>query len=614
MAVYKNIYQWQRGATPSGWHRMLETLGEEYPFSETSGTRMKFSRLAEPGRITVVRTPDGVEIGCSDDVQAGRALGSVLADADGEETIPFKTIGLMLDCSRNAVFSLVYLKKLLRRFCLLGYNRVMLYLEDVYELPGEEYFGYKRGRYTAAELRELDVYAAGLGIEMIGCIQTLGHMSQLLRWSAYSHLRDTDSALLVGEGKTLTLIGKMIQFFSEVFASRRLHVGMDEVHDLGSGEYLNRYGYRPRYEILRDHLCQVARLCAEHGMEPMIWSDMFFRIGSDTGDYYDEASRIPANTGKNIPDNVEMVYWDYYHHDKAFYREWINRHRGINGRNPIMCSGIWSWAAPWYNSEYTERNALPAIEACRDEGIEEIFFALWNDNGAVGDFSSCLAGIVLCSEHIYHNEKPDDAVIKKRFNAICHASYEAVCLAAGINHEFSALGLFWDDPLLGIYYHNQILKSAGFWDEREVVFRNALSGLNKYSREEDAGSIFHIMLIMKFLAEKIALRRELVLPLRRETMDGQFLRHRIFIIISLLRKIKKSYRRIWHDRCKPFGLEVIQIRIAGQEERWLEMACRIDELERGLISSIPEMDKEAETPLSYLSYRFDKIATGSAII
>jgi len=70
----------------------------------------------------------------------------------------------------------------LRQRALLGYNMAMLYTEETYELPGEEYFGYLRGRYSADELKEIDRYAGSLNIEMVGCIQTLGHLGHLLKW------------------------------------------------------------------------------------------------------------------------------------------------------------------------------------------------------------------------------------------------------------------------------------------------------------------------------------------------------------------------------------------------------------------------------------------------
>ena len=69
-----------------------------------------------------------------------RGVGTLLAGlAPGKaalrETTSFTTLGIMLDCSRNAVMKVDHLKVWLRRLALLGYNQVMLYTEDTYELP-----------------------------------------------------------------------------------------------------------------------------------------------------------------------------------------------------------------------------------------------------------------------------------------------------------------------------------------------------------------------------------------------------------------------------------------------------------------------------------------------
>jgi len=86
----------------------------------------------------------------------------------------------------------------------------MLYTEDTYEVPGEPLFGYFRGRYSAAELGEIDRYAARFGMEVIPCIQTLGHLGQLLRWPAYAGLRDTAEVLLAENDATYKLVEKML--------------------------------------------------------------------------------------------------------------------------------------------------------------------------------------------------------------------------------------------------------------------------------------------------------------------------------------------------------------------------------------------------------------------
>src|SRR5690606_20151108 len=78
------------------------------------------------------------------------------------ENTHFRTIGPMFDLSRNTVMNMESFKAMLRKLAMMGFNTAMLYMEDTYEIKGEPYFGYMRGRYSEEELRELDSYAADL--------------------------------------------------------------------------------------------------------------------------------------------------------------------------------------------------------------------------------------------------------------------------------------------------------------------------------------------------------------------------------------------------------------------------------------------------------------------
>ena len=106
--------------------------------------------------------------------------------------------GVMLDCSRNAVRNLTHLKEFIGYIALEGYNQLQLYTEDTYEIQGEPYFGYLRGRYTQDELCEIVNYADNFGIEVVPCIQTLAHLNQLFRWSSqYEKIHDIDDILFI---------------------------------------------------------------------------------------------------------------------------------------------------------------------------------------------------------------------------------------------------------------------------------------------------------------------------------------------------------------------------------------------------------------------------------
>lgn len=68
------------------------------------------------------------------------------------------------------------------------------------------------------------------------------------------------------------------------------------------------------------------------------------------------------------------------------------------------------------------------------------------------------------------------------------------------------------------------------------------------------------------------------------------------------------------SRYKPFGLEVIQIRLAGQEERWREVGRLIEGFQTGNDEALSVFQSRAKEPLKSLSYRFNKVATASIIL
>lgn len=205
-------------------------------------------------------------------------LGKAISSGDQVETGKPEMLCYMADVSRNAVLSIDGAKKMIRLLAAMGYDSLMLYTEDTYEVPEYPYFGRMRGRYSADEIKEIDDYADMFGIELIPCMQTLAHLATALRWPGLSSMTDCGDILLVGDEKTYTFIRACLETCRRLFRSKRINIGMDEAHMLGRGRYLSRNGYRPAPEIMLEHLDRVAKICAEIGYEPMMWSDMFFRM------------------------------------------------------------------------------------------------------------------------------------------------------------------------------------------------------------------------------------------------------------------------------------------------------------------------------------------------
>ena len=110
--------------------------------------------------------------------------------------------GVMLDMSRSGIMKVSEVKKYASIIQKMGYNMLQLYMEDVYEVDNEPYFGYLRGKYSKKELKEIVSYCNEIGMEVVPCIQTLAHLENVLRWKPYRDIIDFGNILLVGEEKT----------------------------------------------------------------------------------------------------------------------------------------------------------------------------------------------------------------------------------------------------------------------------------------------------------------------------------------------------------------------------------------------------------------------------
>ena len=109
----------------------------------------------------------------------------------------------MLDCSRNAVFTVEKVKSFYSYHGETGNEHLMLYTEETYTVPDEPYFGAYRSRYSQDEIREMDAYARTFGIELVPCIQTLAHLHNALKWPLGETVKDTADILQVGERRSL---------------------------------------------------------------------------------------------------------------------------------------------------------------------------------------------------------------------------------------------------------------------------------------------------------------------------------------------------------------------------------------------------------------------------
>ena len=646
-----NLY-WNPDTTSRACNLLLAELAEEHPIfaglapAGACWLQVDFQDSVE--EVEVSREAGGFVIRCGTLNGLGRGVGAVLSGnmQEGEtstETLAFGGFGVMLDMSRNAVMQPDHLRRWMRRLCLFGFNRLMLYTEDTYRLPGEPYFGYLRGGYSAEELHQIDDWGNSLGVEVSGCIQALGHLEQALKWPAYDAVRDTPSVLLADDEASYALIEKMVSAMAENLRSRTLHIGFDEAHDLGHGKFLEKNGYQPPFDIYVRHLRRVCEICAQHGLKPQIWSDMVFRLGSATGDYYDRGSVVPPGVIEALPPIVEMVYWDYYGLTEEHYLYWLGRHKEL-GVPVSVAASVWTWMAPWYDRGFTEATIQPCVSACREVGVRDITFTLWGDDGAYCELDSALAGLAFAAECGWSNGRggpPDRPVsgdastrgtaagrdvqpyhapfltdLEARFEAACGLPYSHAVLPCEMEVARPGRGVpldqngylsdgigpvLWDDPLYLMIRKNRaaLPKNRGvdYWEAFARHQETAFQKLDALPLREEMIDTRHARNIADILRRKVQLAN--VMESAYQSGDRSALRacaEEIPQVIAAIGNLQSSFRRQWLRRNRPHGLETMQIRLAGLTERYHELARRLEEFLEGRVDAIPEWEESPGNP------------------
>ncbi len=510
-----------------------------------------------------------------------------------EEKPLFQTNGAMVDMSRNAVMNVKTVKTMLRGMALMGLNTYMLYTEDTYEIKEYPYFGYMRGRYTEEEIRELDAYAAMLGIELIPCIQMLGHLSTHLRWDAASAYRDTASVMLVGADATYALIEKMLETISRCFRTKRLHIGMDETHDLGRGAYLDKNGYREQEDIYLEHLNRIVKMAKDRGFEPIMWSDMFFRLaGKDIEGYddYDERVTLTDEIIAKIPEGIQQVYWDYYHQSADYYRDNIRKHRQLSSEKLMFAGGIWTWSGPGPLYSRSLKRTLPALDACRDEGVEEMLATIWS-NGGENNMIVAMAGLAWYADFDYKGVFDEESV-KACFARACGVSYDDMMKLELPEHpDGDEKGLsrsfLYNDPLVGVVdKHIEGLEVRDYYTD-------AVEALESVGDMGIFAPAHHTILKLTELLEK---KTDFGIRLRKAYEEND--RERLCEmaeecdeIVSRLRVLRDSHRASYMTYHKPFGWEVLELRYGGQMARFETAKIRINAYLAGEIERIEELEE-----------------------
>ncbi len=511
------------------------------------------------------------------------------------ETCKVEDLGLMVDCSRNAVPKIETVKKLIRKISMLGYTYLQLYTEDTFEVEDEPYFGHFRGRYSKEELKELDYYGNCFGIELMPCIQTLAHLKSITKWEPYQEIIDYNDILLVGSERTYKLIDNIFKTLSECFTSRKVNIGMDEAHMLGLGKYLDTHGFVGRNKIMADHLKIIVEICNKYGFQPSMWSDMFFRLAAK-GEYNNKAV-ITEEITKHVPKEVTLIYWDYFGDEISHYDGMIKKHKMFN--NPItFAGGAMKWIGFVPDNRFSMFTSSIALNSCLENGIKDVLVTAWGDGGGECSIFSVLPTLVLYSETLYGYEAKSKEFYSA-FKACAKCDFDtfmSVDLANRLSTSENPKELnnsnryiLYDDCF------NGVLDTAITPEDKETYKIN----LPKIAKAQNECSEFsYIFKTLKALTEVLEIKIVLGIKTRKAYKQKDLAAIKILIsndytqILVKIKALYEAFKEQWFLENKPHGFDVQDIRFGGLLLRIESCKKRLEQFVNSEISIIDELEED----------------------
>lgn len=517
-----------------------------------------------------------------------------------EEKLRFDMVGVMLDVAHGGTTKVEALKQYLGYLAAMGYNMLMLYVENSFKIDGNERFGFLLGAYTKEELKELDDVAFDYGIEMIPCLECYGHLQGYLRWPEANEVKDTPTVLLADCEKTYELIENMIKTSAETFRSRRVHIGMDEAWNMGRGKYMDIHGYKKPIEIFNRHMRRIVDITNKYSLKTMMWSDMYFReaAGNAMG-YYKKDSVFTDEIKSAIPQEIELVYW-HYGEEPGCDDYMIAKHKELN-RHIIFAGGTWTWNGQLPDALYANEATKAAMDAVKKHGITEIMTTIW---GLMGGDINMFASLLTLSymAELAYGDNEDADYLKKRFEVCTGGNYDAFLEMSYYHNDFDVTpsyddfndryfgrALFWQDVLCGIYDENLYRKTmSSHYKKHAEIAKSFIDGSRWSYLYENTYNIFNLLAVKTEIAENL-----------KPAYDKNDIAKLLEIAKIKLPELKRQFE-VYHSHARKMCLDIAK----GQASLILDQRCggtiaRIDtamlRLKAYLAGEIDEIEELADS-------------------
>jgi hexosaminidase len=466
----------------------------------------------------------------------------------------FLVRGVMLDISRDKVYSMETLLMLVDEFSAWKINQLQLYTEHTFAYAGHKVVWENASPITPEEILILDRCCRERYIELVPNQNSFGHLSRWLKHPQYQHLAETTEPVATPWGglqiepfslspvlpDSLSFISRLYDQLLPNFSSKMVNVGCDETFDIGAGKSKAAVEQQGQGEVYLEFLHSLYQDVSRRGYTMQFWGDIVL----------EHPELIPQ-----IPTDAIALNWGY-ENDHPFEAETkAFRDAGV----PFyVCPGTSSWNSIAGRTQNMLNNIRNAAYFGHKNGANGCLVTDWGDNGHWQQLPISYPGFAAAAEQVWNTDTDlTRSDLASTLNRVVFADKSEtigqLLLQLGDLYQAWGLNLSNSSPLFWLLQlpNEQIMD---FLPANPIQIEASLDFLEEAKRKlaqldiqrPDAGLIIDELSLTIRLLEHACKRAKIILDAENNFDPA--------IILHEIDDIKAEFTSLWLQRNRPGGL------------------------------------------------------------
>jgi hexosaminidase len=264
-----------------------------------------------------------------------QTLGQLLEDSHDQLTdippckitdypgVPYRAIHLDIRFHLDAGH---FYYRLIDRLAKIKINAIIVEFEDKLRYNKAPQVG-AANAISIDEFAAISRYAHDRNIDISPLVQGLGHAGFILKHEQYKHLRDDPNSDWAFDALNPETYDLQFALYEDAMKAtpygKYLHVGGDEVYNLGQSELAKKSGMKP-VELQLYWLNKVSEFIKNQGRIPICWDDMFFNLAGLFGTMRNNTAGLSDEQIEKIWKENQFKLDDYIEKfpEECFYMRW----------------------------------------------------------------------------------------------------------------------------------------------------------------------------------------------------------------------------------------------------------------------------------------------------